>query len=325
MAPWRKVLCAVDLDSDAVSGPLDEAAQTVLRAADREARLHGAELAVVHALRIGPGAPMSPAAVEQTILQREQISAAVMDALAAGVAQLTGRDPEEVAIHLEDGPPDKAIVEAAEELGADLVVVGSAGARGLRRLLLGSVAGSVVRHGHTSVLVARPAPESGPVLLAVDFSSATDRTIELAVEEARRRQARLAVVHAVEILNPELALAEPGVVLPATAVTVPPEELRVAAEHRLGELLGRLGTQADRVVTIGPPAEEIVRVARERRAELVVVGSSGRTGLDRLLLGSVSGAVVRDAPCPVLVARPPAVEQTRPVRAPQPSSGAAPL
>src|SRR5205814_339200 len=84
-----------------------------------------------------------------------------------------------------------------------------------RRLFLGSVAAGVVRHGHTSVLVARPAPESGLVLLAIDFSPASEAAAELAAEGARRRGARLCILHSVGTLTPALALAEPGVGRPA--------------------------------------------------------------------------------------------------------------
>jgi nucleotide-binding universal stress UspA family protein len=193
------------------------------------------------------------------------------------------------------------------------VVVGSTGTKGLRRLLLGSVAAGVVRHGHTSVLVARAAPETGPVLLAVDFSPNSEAAAELAADEARRRKARLCLMHSVEVLNPELALAEPGMV-PSALMTIPTDELCEAARTRLVGILTHLSVDGDIEVVLGPGADSIVRVATERRAELVVVGSSGRTGLDRLLLGSVAATVVRDAPCSVLVARQRPPQEDRPPR-----------
>jgi nucleotide-binding universal stress UspA family protein len=302
MAHIHKVLCALELDADKLP-ELDGATETVLRAAHREAALHDAELAVVHALPADPGAPMTPEATEQVVLQRSDIASAIIDALLAVVERVTGRDPSEVEVHVEDGPADQAIIDAADELGADLVVVGSTGARGLRRLLLGSVATRVVNHGHTSVLVARPAPETGWVLLAVDFTDSSQAAAELAVAEAQRRGARLIVMHSVEVLNPELVLAEPGVI-PSPALVAPPLfELVEVARKRLTDFVNRLGVDAEIEVVEGPAADGIVRVARDRGVELVVVGSSGRSGLDRLLLGSVAAAVVRDASSPVLVAR----------------------
>jgi nucleotide-binding universal stress UspA family protein len=316
MGTWRKVLCAIDFDSTTLPASLGDAAEVVLRAADREARLHGAGLVVVHALpTMYPGSPMSPPALEETLVQRERVSALVIDGVAGAVKQLTGRGPDEVAIHVDDGPADRAIVESADRLGADLIVVGSTGAKGLRRLLLGSVATAVVRHSHGSVLVARRAPDSGVVLLAVDFSPASDPAAELAAEEARRRGARLVLVHSVEMLSPELAFAEPGALPPTALVAIPPDEMIEAARQRLTDLLAALSVEGDAEVVAGHPAEGIVRLAAERRAELVVVGTSGRTGLDRLLLGSVATTVVRDASCPVLVARP---RKGHGVRAPAP-------
>jgi nucleotide-binding universal stress UspA family protein len=314
MGPLRKVLCGVELGAD--SAPLADPARIALCAADREARLHGAELAIVHVLpTMYPGVPMSPAALEDTLLQRERLAAGIIDAIRAGVKQFTARDPDEVTIHVDDGPPDQTIVKAADRLGADLVVVGSTGAKGLRRLLLGSVATGVVHHGHTSVLVAREATASGCVLLAVDFSPTSEAAAQLAADEARRRKARLCLLHSVEVFNPELALAEPGMV-PSAVMAVPPEELRESARARLAGILANLSVEGDGEVEVvlGPAADNIVRVANERRAELVVVGSSGRTALDRLLLGSVAASVVRDAPCSVLVARQRQQHEDRPPR-----------
>jgi nucleotide-binding universal stress UspA family protein len=318
MGPLRKVLCGVELGAEMT--PFGEAAQIALRAADREARLHRAELAIVHVLpSMYPGVPMSPAALEDTLVQRERLAAGIIHAIRAGVERLTKRNPDEVTIQVDDGPPDQAIVKAADRLGADLVVVGSTGAKGLRRLLLGSVAAGVVRHGHTSVLVARAAPEDGPVLLAVDFSPASDAAAALAADEVRRRKARLCVMHGVEVLNPELALAEPGMV-PSALMTIPTDEMSESARKRLAGILAELAVDGEVEVVLGPAADSIVRVANERRAELVVVGNSGRTGLDRLLLGSVAAAVVRDAPCSVLVARQRPPQEDRPPRRSHPDT-----
>jgi nucleotide-binding universal stress UspA family protein len=223
MGTFRKVLCALELDAETLPA-LGEAAEVVLRAADREARLHGAGLAVLHALPLDPGAPMTPEALEAVLAQRTQLARAIDDAVVAAMEVTLGRPADDIDVLVEDGPPGRAILHGAEEVGADLVVVGSTGARGLKRLLLGSVAASVVKHGHTSVLVVRPRPEHGLVLAGVDFSPTSEAAVELAAQEARRRGARLRVVHCVELIGLEMAMSEPGMA-PAPVVMPPPGEL----------------------------------------------------------------------------------------------------
>jgi len=165
MDAFRRVLCAIDLGWEAapqagdaskpspVVGPIAEAA---LRAAAREASFHGADLMVLHALPMDPGAPMSPEAVEAWLLQRQELTSVVIDAVLVAIERLVGRAPENVPILVEDGPADRAILDAAQRAGAELVVVGCGGAKGLGGALLGGVAAAVVRDARCSVLVVRP-------------------------------------------------------------------------------------------------------------------------------------------------------------------------
>ncbi|HEY7375310.1 MAG TPA: universal stress protein [Polyangia bacterium] len=162
----RTVLCALDIAPpdarrpDAVSSELflGDVAEAALRAADDEARRSGAELALFHALPLDAGAPMSPAAVEQAMVNREELARTVIDGLSRTGARVTGRPADELTVLVEDGAPDEAIVRAAERLSADLLVLGDRGAQARRRPFwraLGSVAGSVVQRAPCSVLVVR--------------------------------------------------------------------------------------------------------------------------------------------------------------------------
>jgi nucleotide-binding universal stress UspA family protein len=81
-----------------------------------------------------------------------------------------------------------------------------------------------------------------------------------------------------------------------------PREIRQHSEEAR-RMLEKIGIHADAVVSIGNPAEEIIKAAEERRTELVVVGRQGRNAIERFVMGSVSDRVVRHAPCDVLVAR----------------------
>ena len=138
----------------------------------------------------------------------------------------------------------------------------------------------------------------------IDFSDASRAAMEVAADLARRQGADLVLLHAYPI---------PGYTFPDGSVVASPkmmQELADQAERHLEEWRaaaeGLVG--APRVTThkaVGEPAAEIVAYAKERRVDLVVVGTHGRTGLEHALMGSVAERVVRRAHCPVLTVRPP--------------------
>lgn len=220
------------------------------------------------------------------------------------VQTATGRNAEEFDVEVTDGVPHAAIVRVAENARATLLVLGSQGHGGLDRVLLGGVASQVVRHAHAPVLVARRRESLGHVLVATDLSDPSMPALAAGVQEAARLGARVTFLHCVE--GPQLGMDPGGPVLGSSA-TMPPVELldimRKAAEAELARAVERVGGAGECVIEIGPPSTIIVRTAEELGCELVVVGTTGRTGLRRMLLGSVAEAVVRRAGCSVLVVR----------------------
>jgi nucleotide-binding universal stress UspA family protein len=142
------------------------------------------------------------------------------------------------------------------------------------------------------------------IICATDFSDTAEVAWTLAVELARAHQAELVLVHVfIELpVYPEVAVSSIQQVW---------EEQRLWAEQQLAE---RVEAAAGRGLTVryllrtGTAAEEIAQTATDEHADLVVVGTHGRTGLNRLMIGSVAERVVRVAPCPVLTVKP------RPVR-----------
>src|SRR4051794_26727673 len=175
MAGFRRVLCASDLS---------EASDWAIRAADQEARWHGAELVVLHVMPVTyPGSPMSPEGLEQTMLRQETLSSQIIDELLERIERLTGRDAGQVSVMIEDGAPDETIVKQTDVVGADLIVVGALGAPGLRPRLFGGGAERVVRRAHVSVLVARPGLEPGRLLFAPDFSTPAEPAAQVAADE----------------------------------------------------------------------------------------------------------------------------------------------
>ena len=133
------------------------------------------------------------------------------------------------------------------------------------------------------------------ILFPTDFSTASDAALIHAENFAKQSSATLVVLHVEE---PPLAygggelyygLPEPSSErILEMLKNVCPHDSDISFEHRL---------------VMGDPASEIVRVAKEEHPELIVLGTHGRTGLSRILMGSVAEAVVRHAPCPVLIYR----------------------
>jgi universal stress protein A len=130
------------------------------------------------------------------------------------------------------------------------------------------------------------------ILFATDFSPASDAALKYATSLARDSGATLLIAHVEELPTPytgrEMLLPQqefPNPEIRKMLDAVVPTDKNVKYEHHL---------------VLGTPAEDIVRIAEEQKADLIVIGTHGRTGLRRVLMGSVAEAVMRRAQCPVL-------------------------
>jgi nucleotide-binding universal stress UspA family protein len=151
------------------------------------------------------------------------------------------------------------------------------------------------------------------ILHPTDFSERSQHAFGLACALTRDYGARLIVLHVAEA---------PPVVYGEGLVPPNPEELRVAAQRQLDQLqVPHANVRAERRLGQGDVVTEILRVAQEVNADLIVMGTHGRTGLGRLLMGSVAELVVRKAACPVLTVKTP-FSETAPEA--QPAAAAAP-
>jgi nucleotide-binding universal stress UspA family protein len=219
-----------------------------------------------------------------------------------------------VASHVHEGAPDavvESIVAHAGELAPDLVVMCTHGRGGLGRLLFGSIAQQVIGRGQTPVLLVPPTPEGGApafacrrVLVPLDGTPAHEVGLPLAAALGRALGAELhltAVVPTRATLAGEQAAA--AQLLPrATSAML--EVQREEAEAHLAEHAGRLGATGLAItseVCRGDPAAVIQECAARVRADLVVLASHGRVGLDAFFAGSVSATVARRATTPLLV------------------------
>ncbi|HEX4995020.1 MAG TPA: universal stress protein [Methylomirabilota bacterium] len=140
------------------------------------------------------------------------------------------------------------------------------------------------------------------VMLASDFSAVSDAAFARAVELAKANRATLLVMHAVMLSTASLGSAY---VPPPTWDRIE-AAMHAAAQKQIGALVAkarRAGVRAAGLVVAGNPYEAIVRAARSKRADMLVLGTHGRTGLPRFFLGSVAARVLATAPCPVLTVR----------------------
>jgi nucleotide-binding universal stress UspA family protein len=179
----------------------------------------------------------------------------------------------------------EGILEEAGELRPDLIIMGRHGYTGLTRLLMGSVTARVIGHSPCNVLVVpREVPLSFKRLLVASDGSPFS---EAAWTEA-------------------LSLAKTmGSVLLGVSVAASDRDIPAATQvvRGLEESASQQGIALDTMIPMGRPEEGIVKAADFKAASLIIVGSHGRTGLKRLLMGSVAERVIGDAKCPVLVVK----------------------
>jgi nucleotide-binding universal stress UspA family protein len=287
----RKILCPIDFSPG--SG-------RAMGVAVRLANESDAELELVHAWYLPPTV-YSP----EFVFPAETVQQIVDDAehaLAAAVAEAKGLGARRVSARLLSGVPWRMIVDTAEDPTIDLIVIGTHGRTGLARVLLGSVAEKVIRHAACSVMAVRPDGEIKPfdrVLCATDFSDSARYAAEVAGALVQPGGAGVALLHVLEL--PVAYAREPH----------PPDIFR-ALDERSAAVLDKWATELRASVACpvearsltGHAGAQILRaIDNDRTIDLVVLGSHGRTGIKRLLLGSVAEQVARYARCPVLVAR----------------------
>src|SRR3954468_12369567 len=182
-----------------------------------------------------------------------------------------------------DGRPARVIVVAAAAMRAELIVVGSRGLGPLRSMLLGSVSAEVVDHAPCPVLVVRR-PSVGPILLAVDGSASAQRALE------HLGGSRYLAGHPVRVV---------------TAGPLRAEDALEAQAARAAVRLKEAGFDASWSFEMGDPAHESIRAADQSGCDLIVMGSRGLTGFDRLRLGSVARNVLLHTGASVLIVREP--------------------
>lgn len=199
---------------------------------------------------------------------------------------------------------ERGILDFAVAEKVDLILMGTHGRRGASHLMMGSVAAEVLRRAPCPVMVIpargeHPAGRIQRILAPVDFSAGSKQSAAVARDLAATTGASLELFHVVPDLEVPLPMNPAGLGASTSVV----RDLVPAAREALAEMAAQPGPEAAITTEVwhGPPAPTILNRAVEAKADLVVIGTEGHTGLDRLLLGSVAERVARLATVPVLV------------------------
>jgi nucleotide-binding universal stress UspA family protein len=229
--------------------------------------------------------------------------------------KLLQQDGYSVSSMVRFGDPAEEIAEVARCADIEIVAMATHGQTGLRHLLMGSVAEKVLRNLNIPVLMirptdrtedraqARPAHSRLTTLVPLDGSPVAEQALGCATALALHNSARL-VLAAVESTNGDIGLAEVGA-MPAwvqadheAAIVRLNDYLKQTAER-----LTRMGLTVETRLAEGSPAEELLRISADEQADMIVMTTRGRSGMERLLMGSVAAKVLQNAHIPVLLAR----------------------
>lgn len=282
---------------------LGEESDQVVRSGLAVARAVGARVFLVHA------APLEPQLIgyeagADTVARLDQLSRREEE-LRQQIDRLGAGGPALEDSRIETGAPHRVLLETAKEIGADLIVVGATGSGPLAAELLGSTADRVVRKAACPVLIVRGELRMPPreVLAPVDLSTLSGdsfrRGLQILAQLTGTSRVRVRAIHALSLLD-ALDFRE------RTGMSVDQARQHVASQlvRFIHENGSALPLSVEAAVFPGEPRFEILRELEEQPADLVILGTHGRGGLDRLVLGSVASTVSRNAPCSVLVISP---------------------
>ncbi len=196
------------------------------------------------------------------------------------------------------------IVDEASKRGAEMIIMGRRGRTGLKRLVMGSVTAKVIGHASCDVLVVPKEAKVGlkRILLATDGSRYSEKAAVKAIGMAKRTGAHLVVVSVV----PSESISPLDIVHSEMHRDLIAEKEQKAAQCYIDgvrEKADKDGVRIEGLILEGRPYEAITSVASEKKADLIVIGSHGKTGLEKLLMGSVAERVIVLSPCAVLVVK----------------------
>ena len=297
----HRILCPVDFS---------EPSLRALRHATALAGWYESALTALHVnptLPIDAGRDIGAFAVGSTAVLEARSTAAIHD-LRGFVNR--GASDRAVDIEMEDGPGiADVIVARASSLPANLIVMGTHGRTGIKRLLVGSVAERVLRTAPCPVMVVPPhdvvpteTVSFRHIVCAIDISDSSLAALRWALSLAQETDAHLWLLHTIEV-PPELRAST---VVTDEEVDELNESARADAINRLRSLIPPRAAgfcSIDTATATGEAAHAILRFAAWHAADLIVMGAQGHGAIDRLIFGSKTRDVIGGAICPVLTVR----------------------
>ncbi len=304
---------AIRLESDSLSTifvatDFSETASLTLDRAIELAASHGAEIGLVHVMQ--PDLP--PLAAPEMIVVPPNYEEMLREACTEGLALAAARVREQgipVNQFLEQGRAAKRIIACADTANADLIMIGTRGNTGFKRLLLGSVAQEIVRTANKPILTIHPGDDRPiepirELLFPTDFSAAADQALTAATEIfADSQNAQIILVHTYHFVPSVVPLGGFGTGTPSLLVENAHQLATKAAEPSVAALRAR-GFRVEVVIERGEPAEVVTELAAERDVDVIVLGTRGHSKVRQFLLGSTAERIVEHAPCPVLTFHP---------------------
>ena len=295
MLSIKRILCAVDFSEFSLDG---------LRHGVVLARWYGAELTLLHVTEPAPTLlgvkdlpgdmlPPAPIAVDEIAERLRNFCAPVLGS------------EQKAEFVVKVGNPAKEITQEAERRPMDLVILGTHGRSGFERLFLGSVTEKVLRSTRVPVLTIPPpvrvpgSPAFKTILCPLDFSSAAIRAREYAFSLAKEADARIILLYVIEDTLGDTAAHRLGHLSLAEYYRHLEEEAVARLRAAIPDDVRVWAQPIERVVR-GRAYQEILRTVANDSVQLVVMGVGATTVMDRLVFGSTTHRVIREAGCPVL-------------------------
>jgi nucleotide-binding universal stress UspA family protein len=215
----------------------------------------------------------------------------------ADAARLAGSHGVSLKTIILQGEPHEAIITLAEEEKYDLIALGVKGHNLSETVLMGSVTARVIGYGVTNVLVIprESRLDWQRILVPVDGSTSSRAAADLAFRLADSYGSQVTIATVADIPSHLYGVSAQAVDKILTESRHHLDEIRREAESR--------EVDADYIIREGEPAEILTELAGKKESDLIVMGSHGRTGLTRLLMGSVTDRVIKNSARPILVVR----------------------
>lgn len=204
------------------------------------------------------------------------------------------------------GKPFLEIIQVAKEENVDLLVIGTHGRAGVDRVILGSVAERIVRKARCPVMVVRGRKYVGfkRIIVPIDLSDCSRIALEYAAATARAHKSKLTILHVYEesFIEPYINAANSEE--EANEII---KEIERVNETKYDEFLKTVdlsGVEYEKLLKKGIPETDIVEIAMEQQANLIVMGTHGRSGIKHILIGSTAEEVVRTVHCDIIIVKP---------------------